>query len=103
MLVSGGQGRGRRDAVERLLSLPRLEAASLLPANPVIRAEETNAIATEFARTGLLPGTEVTKIRELLARYLDNRILFYTVNERHQLAQIDVDTARTQDDPWPVV
>jgi hypothetical protein len=38
---------------------------------------EANAIGTEFLRADLLPADDGTKVRELLRRYVNQRILFY--------------------------
>ena len=38
---------------------------------------EANAIGTEYARADLLPPDDGTKLRELLRRYVNQRILFY--------------------------
>jgi hypothetical protein len=40
-------------------------------------AAEANAIGTEFLRADLLPGDDGAKVRELLGRYVNLRILFY--------------------------
>src|SRR3954468_7318414 len=40
-------------------------------------AAEANAIGTEFARAGLLPEGDVARTRELLRKYLRQRVLFY--------------------------
>ena len=39
---------------------------------------EANAIGTEYVRADLLPPAEAVKVRELLRKYLDQRVLFYT-------------------------
>jgi FtsH-binding integral membrane protein len=66
-------------------------------------AAEANAIGTEFARAGLLPTTEGTRVRELLRTYLHQRVLFYTTRDARQLQQIDVFTAHLQTDLWSAV
>jgi len=38
---------------------------------------EANAIGTEFLRADLLPGDSASKVRELLKRYVEQRIAFY--------------------------
>jgi len=65
--------------------------------------EEANAIGTEYARAGLLPTADATKVRELLKSYLNQRILFYTTRKERQLEQIDARTAQLQTDLWSVV
>ncbi len=64
---------------------------------------EANAIGTEYLRVGLLPPAETTRIRILLKRYLNQRILFYTTADRSQLALVNAATARLQDDLWDAV
>ena len=64
---------------------------------------EANAIGTEYVRADLLPPADAAKVRELLKRYLDQRVLFYTTRNLEQLQQIDVRTTRLQDDLWSVV
>jgi hypothetical protein len=54
---------------------------------------EANAIGTSFVRADLLPAADAAKMRELLRKYLDQRVLFYRSNDGLQLRQIDTDTA----------
>src|SRR5215467_7071000 len=54
---------------------------------------EANAIGTEYMRADLLPAPDATRIRTLLARYLDQRILFYSVRDDQELRQIEGQTA----------
>jgi hypothetical protein len=61
---------------------------------------EANAIGTEYARADLLPTADATKVRTLLRRYLDQRVLFYITRDTQQLRQIDADTAKLQADLW---
>jgi len=42
---------------------------------------EANAIGTEYVRADLLPTTDAASVRELLQRYLDQRIASYLSNE----------------------
>lgn len=62
--------------------------------------EEANAIGTEYVRADLLPAPEASRVRQLLAQYLDQRLLFYTVRHAHQLEQVDNETARLQTEMW---
>jgi hypothetical protein len=64
---------------------------------------EANAIGTEYVRADLLHAAAGQTIRELLRRYLDQRILFYTTRDRRQIAQIDAETARLQKQLWSTV
>jgi len=64
---------------------------------------EANAIGTEYARAGLLPGSEAPKVRELLINYVNQRVLFYTTRSAGKLDEINASTARLQSDLWSVV
>jgi hypothetical protein len=61
---------------------------------------EANAIGTEYVRAGLLSAADGTKVRTLLRKYLDQRVLFYTTRDTQQLRQINADTAKLQADLW---
>jgi hypothetical protein len=63
---------------------------------------EANAIGTEYVRADLLPAADSERLRELLRKYLEQRILFYTTRDEHRLKQIDADTAKLQSDLWSV-
>jgi len=64
---------------------------------------EANAIGTEYLRADLLPAADAAKVRTLLKSYLDQRVLFYTTRNAHQLRQIHADTAKLQADLWSAV
>jgi hypothetical protein len=69
---------------------------------------EANAIGTEYARADLLPATDAARLRELLRKYLEQRILFYTTQDytgqdERQLRQINDDTAKLQGELWSIV
>ena len=64
---------------------------------------EANAIGTEYVRAGLLPVQEAAKVRALLASYLEQRILFYTIREDEGLRNVDARTARLQSELWSAV
>jgi hypothetical protein len=66
-------------------------------------AEEANAIGTEYARADLLPAADAAKVHELLRKYLDQRILFYTAINEQQIPQINDHTAQLQSELWSVV
>jgi hypothetical protein len=61
--------------------------------------EEANAIGTEYLRADLLPANGA-RIRELLRQYTGLRIRFYTTRDKNELARIDADTTRVQDEMW---
>jgi hypothetical protein len=60
---------------------------------------EANAIGTEYARADLVPEDEVPA-RELLKRYLDQRILFYSTSDRDKLQQIRAETNKLSAGLW---
>ncbi len=64
---------------------------------------EANAIGTEYVRAGLLPAADAAKIRALLGKYLDQRVLFYTTRDQQQLAQINAYTAQLQTELWSTI
>lgn len=65
--------------------------------------EEANAIGTEYVRADLLPADDAAKVRQMLKQYLDQRLLFFTVRNRQELASIDNETAKLQTQMWAVV
>ena len=64
---------------------------------------EANAIGTEYVRAGLLPAPDASKVRELLTKYVSQRVLFYTTRNARELDQIDASTARLQSDLWSAI
>jgi len=44
---------------------------------------EANAIGTEYVRADLLPSADAARVRELLGKYLDQRVSFYTTRDEH--------------------
>jgi hypothetical protein len=64
---------------------------------------EANAMGTEYVRAGLLPATDAARARDLLSKYLDQRILFYTTRDEHQLEGINASTAELQTQLWSTV
>src|SRR5881392_1014677 len=65
--------------------------------------EETNAIGTEYVRADLLPEVEAARVKELLGKYVGQRLLFYTTRDTRQLSQINIDTAQLQSQLWSAV
>src|SRR5258706_5735806 len=61
---------------------------------------EANAIGTEYVRADLLPVDNAARVRELLSRYVGQRIMFYESSNARQLNQVDTETARLQDELW---
>jgi hypothetical protein len=64
---------------------------------------EANAIGTEYVRADLLPDTHGARVRALLRRYLNERILFYVTRDDAELRQIDAATAQLETDLWAAV
>lgn len=64
---------------------------------------EANAIGTEFLRADLLPAADAAKVRELLADYFDQRVLFYTTRDEDRLKQVNARTASLQAALWSAV
>jgi hypothetical protein len=64
---------------------------------------EANAIGTEYVRADLLPPADAARVRELLGKYLDQRVSFYTTRDEHQLGQIATDTSQLQAELWSAV
>ena len=66
-------------------------------------AEEANAIGTEYLRAALLPATHTERVRDLLRRYLHQRVLFYETRNQHELEHVDKDTAALEVELWAAV
>lgn len=61
---------------------------------------EANAVAVLYMRSDLLPPADAAKVHDLLKKYLDQRIQFYSTRNRGKLAQVGNDTAQTQNELW---
>jgi hypothetical protein len=64
---------------------------------------EANSIGTEYVRADLFPTQDAVHVRELLKRYLDQRVLFYTTHEVRELAKVNADPADLQNQLWLAV
>jgi hypothetical protein len=64
---------------------------------------EANAIGTEFLRADLLPAESAANVRELLRRYLDQRISFYEAVDQQEVSRIGADTAKLQAELWSAI
>ena len=64
---------------------------------------EANAIGTEYVRADLLPQAEAQKVRDLLADYTGQRILFYKTVDRQELSRVNGNTALLQTKLWTTV
>ncbi|HKT97194.1 MAG TPA: hypothetical protein VJS30_11755 [Paraburkholderia sp.] len=62
--------------------------------------EEANAIGTEYLRADLIGGAGAAKVKALLARYLDARIVYYTARDAGALDAINRTTAELQTQLW---
>lgn len=78
-------------------------AISRYDARKTYEEEEANAIGTEYLRAGLLPATDADQVRDLLARYLDQRIQLYRTHDAMHLREIEAETARLQAALWAAV
>ena len=63
---------------------------------------EANAIGTEYARADLMGESSGPRARELLKRYLDQRILFYETSDRQAIKQIRAETDKLATGLWGV-
>ncbi len=64
---------------------------------------EANAIGTEYLRADLLPAADASRVRDLLRKYTDQRVLFYTTRNPQRVARINADTAGLQKELWSAV
>lgn len=63
-------------------------------------AAEANAIGTEYERAELLSVGDGARLRELLKKYTDERVLFYRTRDPQMLAKVNTDTAEMQKELW---
>ena len=68
-----------------------------------LEEEEANAIGTEYLRVDFLPVPNAEAIRQLLLKYLDQRLLFYTAIRDSSLPQINAETEKLQSQLWSEV
>ncbi len=61
---------------------------------------EANSIGTEYLRADLLPAGDGARLRELLRKYTDARLLFYTTRRPKTLAKINANTSDLQNQLW---
>jgi hypothetical protein len=64
---------------------------------------EANAIGTEFLRADLLPEKDAARVREILKKYLEQRILFYSSDDEAEVEQINAKTGRMQNELWQAI
>lgn len=65
-----------------------------------LEEQEANAIGTEYVRVDLLPAKEAATLHELLKKYLDHRVLFYTTRGSDEIRKINSDTSVLQNELW---
>ena len=63
---------------------------------------EANAIGTEYLRSDFLPANDAARVRGLLKRYVDRRVLFYLGDESRSL-EAGADPARLEVELWSSV
>jgi hypothetical protein len=61
---------------------------------------EANAIGTEYVRSDLLPAADASKLRDVLRKYIEQRILFYTIRDEGELQRINASTVQLQNELW---
>jgi len=64
---------------------------------------EANAIGTEYVRADLLPVEDAVSVRELLRRYLDQRIATYLSREEREIGQTDTESAKLEAALWSAI
>lgn len=64
---------------------------------------EANAISTEYLRADLLSPAARDKTKDLLIRYVDQRILFYRTRDKTRLLEINQQSNQLQDELWTVL
>jgi hypothetical protein len=65
--------------------------------------QEANAIGTEYIRADLLPNGDGARVRMLLKKYLNQRILHYKTRNEQHILQIKAETVRLQTEMWAAV
>jgi len=64
---------------------------------------EANAIGTEYVRADLLPVADAVSVRELLRRYLDQRVASYLSREEREIGQTDIESAKLEAALWSTI
>jgi hypothetical protein len=68
-----------------------------------LEGSEAMAISAAYTRADLLPADAAARVRDLLGRYVQQRILFYEVDDPKRLEQIRSDTERLKTELWSAV
>ena len=69
----------------------------------LLEESEANAIGTEYLRADLLPPQASARTKELLQQYLEQRILFYSKQNKEKIQEIRQKTDELQDALWKEV
>ena len=77
-------------------------AASRYDQRKNLEEGEANAIGTEYLRADLLPAAARTRLRDLLRKYVELRVRYYTADD-DEMGQIDSQTAKLQGELWSTV
>jgi hypothetical protein len=64
---------------------------------------EANAIGTEYVRADLLSANDAARVRELLKKYADQRVLLYRTSDQALRTTIIRDTAGLQKELWTAI
>ena len=64
---------------------------------------EANAIGTEYVRADLLPAEDVARVRDLIRKWLDQRIAYYQHNEERQIGRVDAESEKLQAELWAAI
>src|SRR3954452_10421215 len=64
---------------------------------------EVVAIGSIYSRADLLDPAEGAKVKALLKRYLDQRVLFYTTRSSDRASEIFMETVRTESELWSTI
>ena len=66
----------------------------------ILEESEANAIGTEYLRSDLLPAQTAAAVKVLLNSYLDQRILFYSKQNKESIQKITQRTSELQNALW---
>jgi hypothetical protein len=64
---------------------------------------EANAIGTEYVRVDFLPAEDAARVRELLGRYVDQRVAFYLARDEGQVHEINAGIEKLHAELWSAV
>jgi hypothetical protein len=78
-------------------------AISRYDSRKICEEAEANAIGTEYLRADLLARPDAAKVRSLLAQYLQQRVLYYSIHDDVQIKRIDERTSELSNELWAAV